>query len=246
MSIATQSSTFVSAVREFAQVSAVGAVGAAAAPRRSAQEPREGGRRHDLVDAMNQVLSIDGAQEPSGEQAVFRFAHALMNDLRTMESAHERKGQATGAAQENGHGPAWGRRQWNDMPQRLDALATAAAASAARAAAVPSEAPVLNTPSAPAVVAAPVVSAAVPEPEVPPQPNPLTTTSAALHLMRVPTSHLLEAYAALHKALGEETKAPAKESPRADLAVFLQSLSKELAADAATELPAGSVLNRTA
>jgi hypothetical protein len=242
MSIAAQSSTFVSAVRDFA--AQVSAAGAAAAPRRAAPEPREAGRRHDLVDAMNQVLSVEGKPAPSGEPAVFRFAHALMHDLRTMEGSGEREGASAGKAQDHVRGPAWGRRQWNDMPQRIDALATATAASAARAAAAaPNEA---TAPAAAPVAAAPAVSADVPAREVPPQPNPLTTTSAALHLMRVPTSHLLEAYAALHKALGEQANAPAEASPRADLAVFLQRLSHELAADAPATLPAGSMLNRTA
>jgi hypothetical protein len=227
MSIAAQSSTFISAVRGFA--AQVSAADAAVAPRRAAPEPREGGRRHDLVDAMNQVLGVEGKPAPSGEQAVFRFAHALMHDLRTMEGLGERDAQSADRASDKGRSPAWGRRHWNDMPQRIDALATEAMA-----------------PAASTVAATPRMLADVPAPEVPPQPNPLTTTSAALHLMRVPTSHLLEAYAALHKALGEQANAPAEASPRPDLAVFLQRLSHELAADAPATLPAGSVLNRTA
>jgi hypothetical protein len=241
MSIAAQSSTFISAVRGFA--AQVSAADAAVAPRRAAPEPREGGRRHDLVDAMNQVLGVEGKPAPSGEQAVFRFAHALMHDLRTMEGLGERDAQSADRASDKGRSPAWGRRHWNDMPQRIDALATATAASAARVAAAPPEA---MAPAASTVAATPRMLADVPAPEVPPQPNPLTTTSAALHLMRVPTSHLLEAYAALHKALGEQANAPAEASPRPDLAVFLQRLSHELAADAPATLPAGSVLNRTA
>jgi hypothetical protein len=158
-----------------------------------------------------------------------------MHDLRSIDAGGESDGH-----HDHGHGHAWGRREWNDLPQRLDALSTAAAANAAPPAAE------LAEPVSPAVPATLDLSAEVPLPEVPPQPSPLTTTSAALHLMQVPSSRLLEAYAALRQALGEASDAATPETTRADLAAFLDRLADELAPDAPAALPAGTVLNLTA
>ena len=83
-------------------------------------------------------------------------------------------------------------------------------------------------------------------PEVPPQPRPLTTTTAALHLMQVPSSHLLEAFSALRQALGEQSSASSAATPRSELAAFLARLPKEVAADSTAALPAGSVLDLSA
>jgi hypothetical protein len=248
MSIAAISSSFVSAVRERAAPAPVDAV---AAPRAAAQPRHEGGRRHELVDAMKDVLGVDGATERSDDQAVFRFAHALMHDLRSIDGGGEREGP--------GRGHAWGRRAWSDLSQRIDALATATATPAAGSPAAPVEPSVeaptepvplpeeLSTPPAslPVPVAA-SASAESPEPEMPLQPNPITTTSAALHLMQVPSSRLLEAYAALREALGDQADAPASADVRADLAAFLARLSASVAVDAPAALPSGSVLNLSA
>jgi hypothetical protein len=94
----------------------------AAAPVRAA--PRiasEHGRRHELVAAMNLALGVESSasQDKHAEQAVFRFAHALMHDLRTLVG-EEREGAR-----------AWGRSDWGDLSQRLSALATAAGGAAA-------------------------------------------------------------------------------------------------------------------
>jgi hypothetical protein len=42
---------------------------------------------------------------------------------------------------------------------------------------------------------------------VPDQPNPLTATTAAVHIMSVPSSHLLAAFVAMQQALGLEAEA---------------------------------------
>ena len=76
MSIAAISSGFVSAVRERAGPAPVDAV---AAPRALAQARHEGGRRHELVDAMKDVLGVDAPTGPSDEQSIFRFAQALID-----------------------------------------------------------------------------------------------------------------------------------------------------------------------
>jgi len=123
MSIAAITSSFVSAVRASVSAPPVEPVQAATAVQRG---DHEGGRRHDLVDAMYQVLGIDGEQSKEQEQAVFRFAHALMHDLRSVDAGAE-------AGPGRGHGHAWGRRDWSDLPQRIDALATAAGAPVAAA-----------------------------------------------------------------------------------------------------------------
>ena len=54
-----------------------------------------------------------------------------------------------------------------------------------------------------------LAAAALSQPEVPPQPSPLTATTAAVHLMQVPSSHLLEAFAALCQAIGDQATVPA-------------------------------------
>lgn len=215
MSITAISSSVVSAVREFAQV----AVHPSPATLGSARESRDGGRRHDLVSAMNDVLGATDRQDPAGQQAVFRVAHAVMHDLRSIEAASARNSQGADTGVDHAPSRAWARQEWNDLPQRLDALATAVTASA---------------------------SAAQSEVEVPPQPNPVTTNSAALHLMQVPSSRLLEAYVALRKAVGEQASASAAGAPRDELAAFITRLSNELVAGAPAAIPSGSVLNLTA
>lgn len=248
MSIAAISSSFVSAVRASVSTAPVEAVPAA---RTVSRHSEGGGRRHDLVDAMNQVLGIEGEQSKAQDQAVFRFAHALMHDLRSIDGS---------APTVPGRGHAWGRREWSDLPQRIDALATAAGAPASAPAA--ESAPVTPaTPVSPVAPSVPVdsagagvidaaaVQAAVveaPDVELPAQPNPVTTTSAAVHLMQVPSSRLLEAFAALRRALGEQTDSVAPQTDRASLAAMLERLSDELAVGSPAELPAGSVLNLTA
>jgi hypothetical protein len=231
MSIAAISSGFITAVRERAAPVNVDAIAAARAP---APTGREGGRRHELVDAMKQVLGVDGELDSGDTQAVFRFAHALMHDLRSIDAGATREG--------HGRGHAWGRRSWSDLPQRIDTLATAAAASAGPRPELPGAPlvpPAQATPAAPANTAPPLA-------ELPMQPNPVTTTSAAVHLMQVPTSRLLEAFAALHRALGESAPAAPAATARSELAAFLGRLSNALAPDAPSSAPAGRWLDLTA
>lgn len=235
MSIAAISSSFVAAMRERVSLPPVDAVDA---PQPVAPARREGGRRHELVDAMKQVLSIEGEQDRSDDQAVFRFAHALMHDLRKIDGGNDHEG--------HGRGHAWGRRGWSDLPERLQALATAAATPAPAApAAAPAAPPVQARPPVDPAPTAPA-DGQVLQSEVPPQPHPITATSAAVHLMQVPSSRLLEAFAALSRALGDSAEASTPETTRADLAVFLERLSTRLRADAPASAPSGGVLNLAA
>lgn len=235
MSIAAITSSFVAAVRDRPAAGSP----APAEPVAEVTHAAKGGRRHELVDAMQQALGSGSVEGKSGEQAVFRFAHALMHDLRKIE------GGADGGPP--GGGRAWGRRSYNDLPQRLEALATAAAT------------PI--TPASPAVPATPIAPTggltAPPAADLPVQPDPLTATSAALHLMQVPSSRLLEAYAALRQVLGDGEPAPASDASaptpvvpttppdtaRAALAEFLTRLSTTLSADTSASLPTGSLVN---
>lgn len=180
-------------------------------------EAAQRGRRAPLMDAMMQATGlqaragadtpVEGAARvadalqsdtPGGGEAIARFAHALMDDLRTL---------GEGAAH-----PAWG-----DLGNQLGALAVQAASGS-------------GGHGADAAVA-----------EVPPQPNPITPTSAAVHLMQVPSSRLLEAYAALRQALPDQavpvgSAAGEAGGDRAQLAAFLDRLSQSLQpqADAAS------------
>lgn len=216
MSIAAVSSSFVAATRELSPAAPVAAV--KAVPALGAE--RGEGRRHALVDSMNRALDRSEPRTPAEAQATFRLAHALMHDLRVLEAASD--------IGEGSRGSARGRREWSDLPQRIGALASAASAPA--------------TDPAPGGATAPQAALD----ELPLQPNPLTATSAAVHLMQVPSSRLLEAYAALHQALGAQADAgPAEATTRSDLASFLGRLSNQLAAGTPADLP-GGVLNLTA
>ncbi|MEO5770572.1 MAG: hypothetical protein ABIQ29_00745 [Burkholderiaceae bacterium] len=236
MSIAAITSSFITAVRERA-------VPASQTPAEPVDEVRgavKGGRRHELVDAMQQVLGSDSVDGKSGQQAVFRFAHALMHDLRKIDAG------ADGPTPGVGH--AWGRRSYSDLSQRLETLATASTTPA-----TPVTPATLATPSTPIPVELPTP----PVVDAPVQPDPLTATSAALHLMQVPTSRLLEAYAALRQALGDGepapsaavasppagTSTPPPDANRAALAEFLTQLSTTLSAQTPASLPAGSLVN---
>jgi hypothetical protein len=104
---------------------------------------------------------------------------------------------------------------WGDLSQRLSALATAAAQ------------PVDTPPAAP---------------EIPDQPNPLTSTTAAVHIMKVPTSRLLEAFVAMHRALGQQSDLQAGDERKA-LADLAKQLAGAVAPVGATSVKAGAVLD---
>ena len=221
MSIAALSTTFASHVRRPAS-EAPPAVDAATPVRAAPRTASEHGPRHELVAAMNLALGVEpsAAQDKHAEQAVFRFAHALMHDLRTMVG-DEREGAR-----------AWGRSDWGDLSQRLSALATAAGGAAADP----------------------------PAPEVPDQPDPLTATTAAVHIMSVPSSHLLAAFVAMQRALGLEAEAQDGDADaldeavqgaddaaaRAALAELARRLASSLTPSSGPTLPAGAVVDLSA
>lgn len=222
MSIAAISSSLVSAVRGSPDVPPVDPVQRTRAVQR--HTPQEG-RRHELIGAMNQALGKVGEPGKESAQAVFRFAHALMHELRSVDAGGE-EGQ--------GRSHAWGRREWSDLPQRIDALATAVGART-------------DTPQPVAApVAAPVVAVTAEAIVEPPMPNPLTKTSAAVYMMQVPSSRLIAAYEALQQAMGTQPVEKPVASAREGLAALLERLSSQLAPDTASAMPAGSVVDLTA
>lgn len=197
MSIAAVSSSLVARIAAAAPVDPV-RDSVQAAPQLPA--PRAGGgRRHELVDAVIDALDIDPtARDRRTGQAVFRFAHALLHDLRRV----------------GGDERLPGRRDWSAVGPRLDALATAAAAPPADALA---------------------------------EPKPLTTTTAALHVMKVPSSRLIEAFQTLREtvpSLAEVSGGEATDA-RAQLAALLQRLAG-VAPDGDTDTVAGALLHATA
>lgn len=222
MSIVAISSNFVSAVRGSVDLQPVDPV---QRPREVHRQQHDGGRRHELIGAMNQALGKVGDQGKDAAQAVFRFAHALMHELRSVDA---------GGDQGPGRGHAWGRRDWSDLPQRIDALATAVAARSSE------PLPVATTVDTP-LVAVDVVSVAVP-----PMPNPPTTTSAAVYMMQVPSSRLIAAYEALQRAMGNQPAATHTTGAQEGLGELLDRLSSQLSPDAASAVPAGSVVDLTA
>ena len=225
MSIAAVSSSFTPIASATAGLAPV-----ALAPTPRAVRPREqeGSHGHELVDAMNEVLGSDGEQSRDVAQAEFRFAHALMRELRSIDAGPTRGPSL---------GHAWGRRDCSDLPQRIDALATPVGApTAASAPALANDVPATSpTPT----------QATTPDEPLPPT-SPVTTTSVAVHLMQVPSSRLMEAFMALRRAMGDQSDAMTAGKVSSDLAAFLQNLSAQLAPDTPSALSAGSVVNLTA
>lgn len=224
MSIAAISRSFIAAVTNTRSVESRDPVRGA----HRQHEPREAkGQRHELIDAMNRALGVPADATKAQTQAVFRFAKALMHDLREIES-----GDDDG---HHGRGKAWGRREWNDLPQRLTALA--AAASREPATTEPAESELPEMPDAAEVAEMPDAA------EVTEMPEPATPASIAVHMAKVPSSHLLEAFVAMQRALGREQ---AEDSDRSGLAALATQLASALQPGTETELPAGSVVDVTA
>ena len=211
MSIAAISQSFVSAVRAGTAPAVVEAAEPVRATARvSPREPQ--GRRQALVDAVYEAMDVEaGAQDRQQTQAVYRFAHALMHDLRAM-GGDESDRQA---------GRALGRQDWGDVGQRLSALAAAA--------------------SQPKTDAAPRV------PEMPQQPNPVTIATAAVHLMKVPSARLLEAFVAMHRALEQQDEqqrdAVDLPDPRGALADLVRKLAQAASAETPIVTQAGALLD---
>jgi hypothetical protein len=175
------------------------------------------GRRHELIDAMNRALGVPADATKTQTQAVFRFAKALMHDLREIESSDD--------GDRRGRGKAWGRREWNDLPQRLVALAAAASRAPATAEHADSELPEMPDAA-----------------EATEIPKPATPASIAIHMAKVPSSHLLEAFVAMQRALGLQQ---AEDNDRSGLAALATQLASQLQPGTKTELPAGSVVDVT-
>lgn len=262
MSIASISSAFVGLVGQSSSAPAAAtpapaAVDGAAATDRHA--PRRG-QRHELVDAMASALGLDdGERSRSTDQAVFRFAHALMHDLRAV----------AGPADDGpGRGLAWGRQGWSDLGQRLSTLSTAVAAGSAGSAgsatpppATPPAGGAAEGPAAPAadatgavapVSSEPAASSATPpaampaatSPELAP-PQPLTQVSTALWLSQVPSTRLLEAFANLSQALPSLAGSDAG-GERGALSAFLDKLAAGITPTAVPEPASGSLFHATA
>lgn len=209
--LAAISRSYAGAVRVGATASSSAAAEAPQPVRAVAPVAREQPRRHELIDAMNQVLeaAADGSvADDALSQSVLRFAHALMHDLRTLA------GEEGTAGADGAHAQAWA-----DLPQRLSALATAASSS--------------STPAADTLVAVA---------EMPDEPNPVTTATAAVHIMKVPSSRLLEAFVAMHRALGQQSELQSGQE-RAALADLARRLAGSVPPNSAATQPAGAVLD---
>jgi hypothetical protein len=119
---------------------------------------------------------------------------------------------------EEGAAPADGARAqaWADLPQRLSALASAA-----------------SKPAADALVAVA---------EMPDEPNPVTTATVAVHIMKVPSSRLLEAFISMHRALGQQVELQAGREREA-LAALASKLAGAAKANPSPGRSAGTVLD---
>jgi hypothetical protein len=201
MSIAAISSAFVPLMRAGSSVEPVAAV--AAVPHSAPAAAHAGGRRRELIDATAHALGVTPSLDNHAEQAVFRFAHALMHDLRAV----------AGDRSDSGSTPKSGSSAWSDLPQRLSALATAAS----------------QPPAA--------------EAELPDTPNPLTPATAALHIMKVPSSRLLEAFASLQRAIGQQAEPVTPAQTRAALAEMAQRLAAMASPSSGSAIEAGAVLD---
>jgi hypothetical protein len=201
MSIAAISSAFVPLMRTGSSVEPVEA--AAAVPRAATAASHAGGRRRELIDATAHALGVTPSLDNHAEQAVFRFAHALMHDLRAV----------AGDRSDSGSVPDAGASAWGDLPQRLSALATAA--------------------SRPPTAAA----------ELPDTPSPLTPATAALHIMKVPSSRLLEAFVSLQRAIGQQAEDVTPAQTRTALAEMAQRLAAVASPSSGSAIEAGAVVD---
>jgi hypothetical protein len=201
MSIAAISSAFVPLMRAGSSVEPVEAV--ASVPRTAPVASHAGGRRRELIDATAHALGVTPSLDNHAEQAVFRFAHALMHDLRAVAGDRSDSGSATDA----------GASAWSDLPQRLSALATAASQPPAAAA------------------------------ELPDTPSPLTPATAALHIMKVPSSRLLEAFVSLQRAIGQQAEDVTPAQTRAALAEMAQRLAAVASPSSGSVIEAGAVVD---
>jgi hypothetical protein len=201
MSIAAISSAFAPLMHAGSSVEPVAAV--AAVPRSAPVASHAGGRRRELIDTTAHALGMTASLDNHAEQAVFRFAHALMHDLRAV----------AGDRSDPGSAPDVGHSAWSDLPQRLSALATAA--------------------SQPSIAAS----------ELPDTPNPLTPATAALHIMKVPTSRLLEAFVSLQRAVGQQVEAVTPAQTRSALAEMVQRLAAVASPSSGGAIEAGAVLD---
>jgi hypothetical protein len=112
--------------------------------------PRAGSSSDAAVDGSAGVGdAAHGGDSGEAREAVFRFAHALMKDLKQLGG--ERAGE--GAAMRHG----WGHRDWSDLQQRVQGLASAVQAQVLKA---PVRA-AAGAPAAQAQVAGPVAQMAV-------------------------------------------------------------------------------------
>jgi hypothetical protein len=119
---------------------------------------------------------------------------------------------------EEGAAPVDGARAqaWGDLPQRLSALATAA-----------------SKPAADTLVAVA---------EIPDEPSPVTTATVAVHIMKVPSSRLLEAFISMHRALGQQVELLAGREREA-LAQLASKLAGSVKGNPGAARSAGHVLD---
>jgi hypothetical protein len=89
------------------------------------------------------------------------------------------------------------------------------------------------------------LSAPAPAPELPKMPSPVTPTNAAVYIMKVPTSQLMQAFAAVQFALGQEVRASGDAQAPGSQAALAGQLA-ELAPDAKAGPSAGTQIDVTA
>jgi hypothetical protein len=117
--------------------------------------PRAGSSSDAAVDGSAGVGdAAHGGDSGEAREAVFRFAHALMKDLKQLGG--ERAGE--GAAMRHG----WGHRDWSDLQQRVQGLASAVQAQVLKEGVWAAA----GAPAAQAQVAAPAAQVAVPATQV--------------------------------------------------------------------------------
>jgi hypothetical protein len=102
-----------------------------------------------------------------------------------------------------------------------------------------------SEPSAPVDVTGAAVDLAAPAPELPKMPDPVTPTTAAVYIMKVPSSQLMQAFAAVQFALGQEDRASGDADMHGGQAGLAGQLA-QLAPDAKAGPSAGTRIDLTA
>jgi hypothetical protein len=84
---------------------------------------------------------------------------------------------------------------------------------------------------------------ALPAADVPDEPRPVTTATVAVHIMKVPSSRVLEAFVSMHRTLGRQDEATSADVPSAVTVERNKAAHYQADAERSGTTPAGTVVD---